>query len=221
MNDFASAGSVAPLFAAGIGLLGFILAPLVELVISRLLPRLGGLPSPRVRLTTTAVTAVLCAAFAFRFGSDAQLPAFVLLAILGIQLARIDISLHLLPNELVQVLLFGGFILLLVSTFAGDTWGDIVRASVGAATLFVIYLILALTSPGGIGMGDVKLAGPMGLYLGYLGWTHLVYGGLLGFIIGGIASAVLLKWNRGSKPKEVAFGPSMLAATVALSLVSV
>lgn len=220
MISLGNAGGAAPLFVAGIGLLGLILSPLAELVISRLLPRLGELPSARVRITTAAVTAAVCAAFALGFGSGAQLPAFMLLAVVGIQLARIDISLHLLPNELVLVLLFGGLILLFVSTFAGERWGDFVRAIAGGAILFVIYLILALVSPQGIGMGDVKLAGPVGLYLGYLGWSHLVYGGLLGFIVGGIASTVLLKWNHGKKPNEVAFGPSMLAATVALSLVS-
>jgi leader peptidase (prepilin peptidase)/N-methyltransferase len=213
-------GSAGPLFVAGIGLLGFILAPLADLAIARLLPRLGGLPATRVRVATAAVTAAVCIAFALRFGNYSQLPAFMLLAILGIQLARIDISLHLLPNQLVLALLFGGLISLSASALAGEPWGDLVRALASGAILFVIYLILALISPQGIGMGDVKLAGPVGLYLGYLGWNHLLYGGLLGFILGGMASAWMLRSKRANKPTEVAFGPSMLAATVALSLVS-
>jgi leader peptidase (prepilin peptidase)/N-methyltransferase len=89
----------------------------------------------------------------------------------------------------------------------------------GAAILFGIYLILAIISPSGIGMGDVKLAGPVGLYLGYLGWNQLLYGGLLGFIVGGIASAFMLRWHRKEKPAEVAYGPSMLTAVVAVSLI--
>ncbi|MCO4263375.1 A24 family peptidase [Pseudarthrobacter sp. MDT3-26] len=205
---------------AAIGLLGLILSPLAELLIARLLPRVGPLPGVRTRMTTAAVTAAVCIAFALRFGNDAQLPAFMLLAILGIQLARIDISLHLLPNQLVLALLFGGLILLSASTIAGEPWSDVVRAVAGGAILFVIYLILGLISPQGIGMGDVKLAGPVGLYLGYLGWSHLLYGGLLGFILGGIASALMLRLKRANRPTEVAFGPSMLATTVALSLVS-
>jgi leader peptidase (prepilin peptidase)/N-methyltransferase len=214
-----NAGSTGLLFVAAIGLLGFILSPLTELVIARLLPRLGGLPSIRVRITTAAITSVACAAFALRLGADPALPAFILLAVLGVQLARIDISLYLLPNQLVLFLLLGGLAFLLAAVFAGSQLPSVLRAVAGAAILFVIYLILAVISPGGIGMGDVKLAGPVGLYLGYLGWSQLLYGGLLGFIVGGIVSALLLRWHWKERPAEVAFGPSMLGAAVAVSLI--
>jgi leader peptidase (prepilin peptidase)/N-methyltransferase len=214
-----NAGSAGPLFVAVIGVLGFILTPLTELAIAKLLPRLGGLPSTRVRVTTAAITLGVCAAFALKFGANPALPAFVLLAILGVQLARIDISLHLLPNRLVLFLLLGGFAFFLASVFAGSQWPGVLRAVAGAVILFVTYLILALISPGGIGMGDVKLAGPIGLYLGYLGWTQLLYGGLLGFVAGGVASALMLSLRRGERPAEVAYGPSMLVAAVAVSLV--
>jgi leader peptidase (prepilin peptidase)/N-methyltransferase len=214
----ASAGSEAPLFVAGIGLLGFILAPLAELVISRALPRLGGLPSIRVRITTAAVTAAVCTAFAFRFGANPALAAFILLAVLGVQLARIDVSLHLLPNPLVLFLLLGGLSLFFASIFAGSQWAELLRAVAGAAILFVIYLILALISPGGIGMGDVKLAGPVGLYLGYLGWTQVLYGGLLGFVLNGIVTLLVVRGNRPKKAIEVPHGPSMLAAAASVAL---
>jgi leader peptidase (prepilin peptidase)/N-methyltransferase len=212
-----TAGTAGPLLIAGMALLGFILSPLSEQAIAKLLPRLGGLPSTQIRITTAAITGVMCAALAFRIGADAALPAFILLAILGVQLARIDISLHLLPNPLVLSLLLGGLVLLLATLLSGYQWNDILRAVSGAAILFVIYLVLALISPGGIGMGDVKLAAPVGLYLGYLGWSQLLYGGLLGFIVGGIASALLLR-HRTEKPVEVAYGPSMLAAATAVAV---
>ena len=67
-------------------------------------------------------------------------------------------------------------------------------------------------------MGDVKLAAPLGLYLGYLGWSQLFYGGALAFVAGGLASAVMVLKNRGNKPQEVAYGPSMLAAGLAVIL---
>lgn len=218
MISLGNACTSEPLFVAVIGLLGFILAPVAELAIARLLPRLGGLPAGRVRLTTAMISGVLCAAFAFRFGADSALPAFVLLAILGIQLARIDFSLHLLPNFLVLSLLLGGLVCFIAAAWGGEQWTDLVRASASAAILFVIYLTLAIISPSGMGMGDVKLAAPVGLYLGYLGWNQLLYGSLLGFILNGVVTVLVVRMNRVERASEVPHGPSMLAATVAIAL---
>jgi len=206
------------LFVAGVGFLGLILSPLVELVIVRILPRFGTLPGVRTRFTTAAISAVLCAALAFRLGAAPELPAFLLLAILGAQLARIDISLHLLPNPLVLSLLLGGVLFLLGATLGGEQWSRLVRALAGTAILFVIYLIMALISPGSLGMGDVKLAAPIGLYLGYLGWGQLLYGGLLGFILNGLFTVLFVRRNRSERTSEVPHGPSMLASAVGMAL---
>lgn len=221
MTSWGDAGSAGPLFVAGIGLVvGLILSPLAELIIAKLLPRIGPLPRVHARITTAAITGLLCGAFAFRLGADPALPAFVLLAFLGVQLARIDVSLHLLPNPLVLSLLAGGLFCFSAATFAGEQWADVVRAMAGAAILFVIYLILALISPGAMGMGDVKLAGPIGLYLGYLGWAQLLYGGLFGFVLNGVVTLLVVARKRGKPASEVAHGPSMLAAAAVVALVT-
>ncbi|WP_426939824.1 prepilin peptidase [Pseudarthrobacter sp. S6] len=164
------------------------------------------------------ITGALCAGFAFRFGADAGLPAFLLLAVLGVQLARIDVSLHLLPNPLVMALLVGGLLCVTVGTFGGQSWPNLVRALAGAAILFVTYLILALISPASLGMGDVKLAAPVGLYLGYLGWGQLLYGGLLGFILNGVITVLVVRRNRAERTSEGPHGPSMLASAVGIAL---
>jgi leader peptidase (prepilin peptidase)/N-methyltransferase len=212
------AAGAGPLFVLAVGLLGTLLCILAELLIGRLLPRLGGLPSIRTRITTAALTGVLCAAFALRFGMDWSLPAFLALGVLGVQLARIDLAHHLLPNPLVLSLLIAGLALLTVSSTVTSGWAELLRAAAGAAILFVVFLILAVLSPSGIGMGDVKLAAPVGLYLGYLGWSQLFYGGALGFVLGGVFSVVLISLRRTEKSSEVAFGPSMLAAALGMVL---
>ncbi|MFN3925207.1 MAG: prepilin peptidase, partial [Pseudarthrobacter sp.] len=91
-------GSITWLLVAAAALLGLVLSPLAETLIAKRLPRLGGLPTVPVRISTAAITAVLCVAFSLRFGLGFALPAFLFLAILGVQLSRIDIALHLLPN---------------------------------------------------------------------------------------------------------------------------
>lgn len=218
MLDTAAAGSATPLFIAGIGLAGAVLGLLVGLFTRRALPQLAGDASRREMLTTAGASFALSALLAWRFGNTADLPAYVLLGILAVPLARIDIVHHLLPNRLVGPLLAAGFALLGFAALVSGAAGDLLRGAAGSAILFFFYLFLALTSKNGLGMGDVKLAAPLGLYLGYLGWSQLFYGGALAFVAGGLASAVLLAKNRGNKPREVAYGPSMLAAGLAVIL---
>ena len=155
-----------PVFLLLLAVAGLLLSPAVEFVIARRLPRLGGLPSLTVRITTAAITALLFALLGWRFGLSAELPAFLLLALLGVQLSRIDFTLHLLPNPLVLFLLGGGFVLLATSAALDPAWPELLRALAGGLILFVGYLILGLISPRSLGMGDVKLAAPVGLYLG-------------------------------------------------------
>jgi leader peptidase (prepilin peptidase)/N-methyltransferase len=211
-------GSADWLLVLGAGVLGSALSPVIELLIAKHLPRLGGLPNLPVRITTAALTGLACAAFSLRFGMSLALPAFIFLAALGVQLARIDVALHLLPNPLVLMLLAGGFLLILMPGLFNMQADDLLRAVLGALILFAGYLILGLISPGGIGMGDVKLAAPVGLYLGYLGWSQLLYGGLLGFILNGVVTILVLSRKGRKKATEVAHGPSMLVATATAAL---
>jgi leader peptidase (prepilin peptidase)/N-methyltransferase len=215
MGDDGSAGW---LLVIGATLLGLVLSPLAETLIAKYLPRLGRLPPFSIRITTAALTGVACAAFALRFGMGIPLPAFLFLAVLGVQLARIDVARHLLPNPLVLLLLAGGFLLLLMPGLINKQADDLLRAVLGTVILFAGYLILGLISPGGIGMGDVKLAAPVGLYLGYLGWSQLLYGGLFGFILNGLVTVLILSRKGQNKASEVAHGPSMVGATAAASL---
>ena len=216
-----SAGNWDPnavLLLVGAALFGAALSPIAERLIARLIPRLGEVPRLQASITTAAVTAVACAAFAARFGSALSLLAFLLLAVLGVQLARIDVALHLLPNPLVLMLLAGGLLLLLLPGIFAKQSDAFLRAVLGADILFAGYLVLGLISPGGIGMGDVKLAAPVGLYLGYLGWSHLLYGGLLGFVLNGIVTVFVLGRKGRNKATEGAHGPSMLGARRAVTL---
>ncbi|MGF6833164.1 leader peptidase (prepilin peptidase)/N-methyltransferase [Paenarthrobacter sp. TE4293] len=208
-----------PAFPLIIALAGLLLSWATEWLISSRLPRLGGLPILKVRITTAAVTALLFGLLAWRFGPSWELPAFLLLGILGVHLSRIDFTHHLLPNPLVLLLLGAGFALLASSAALLPAWPELLRALAGGLILFLGYLILGLISPGGLGMGDVKLAAPLGMYLGYLGWGQVLYGGLLGFVVGGVLTVLMLRLRSAEKPVETAHGPAMFAAALGVILV--
>ncbi len=115
-------------------------------------------------------------------------------------------------------MLGAGIVLFAVASVVSGDGQKLARAAAGAVILFFFYFILVLISPKGLGMGDVKFAAPLGLYLGYLGWSQLFYGAALGFVAGGLVSVASVVTTRGNTPKEVAFGPAMLAAALAVIL---
>jgi leader peptidase (prepilin peptidase) / N-methyltransferase len=129
----------------------------------------------------------------------------------------IDLQHHLLPNRVVVPSLGIGAALLFVAALPEADWGSLLRAGLGAVVLFAVYLVLALISPRGLGMGDVKLAGLIGLYLGWIGWNAVLAGAVAGFVIQALLALVLLAGRRIGLRGELPFGPAMLfGAAVAI-----
>lgn len=158
-----------------------------------------------------AVTAALFAVMALHFGADPALPAFLYLVAVGVALAAIDLDTRRLPDALTLPSYAVGVVLLGVAALVNaDAWA-IIRALIGMAALYAFYFALAWISPRGMGFGDVKLAGVLGLFLGYLGWEVLIVGGFLGFLIGGVLGVALMLLGRAGRRSTIPFGPSMIA----------
>lgn len=139
-----------------------------------------------------------------------QLLAFVYLAAICVALAFIDIQHHRLPNAIVLPAYAVGTALLLVAAALSADWWALLRAAVGMAVLFAFYFVIAAAARGGMGFGDVKLAGVLGLYLGWLGWGQFAVGALGAFLIGGLAALVLMVLHRAGRTTRIPFGPYML-----------
>jgi leader peptidase (prepilin peptidase)/N-methyltransferase len=139
------------------------------------------------------------------------LVAYLYLAAITVALALIDIDVHRLPNAIVlPSYLVGGVLFVAASVVAGD-YRALLRAAIAMATLAVFYFVLAVAYPGGMGLGDVKLAGVIGLYVGWSGWGAVVVGALAAFLLGGVYSVVLLILKRANRKSGIPFGPWMLA----------
>ena len=111
---------------------------------------------------------------AMRFGPSPALPAFCYLAGIGVPLAVIDARCQRLPDALTLpsypvALALLGFAALLLPGGAGHFRG----ALAGMALAWGVFLLQVLLYPAGLGWGDVKLAGLLGLYLGWLGGAWL------------------------------------------------
>lgn len=155
-------------------------------------------------------TALLFVLTALRFGPARELPAFLWLAGAGVLLAVIDLQHRLLPNRVVLPSIGIGAVLLLLAAVSGQEWTALLRAALGAVVLFTVFLVLALISPSGLGMGDVKLAALLGLHLGWLGWGAVVLGAAAGFVVQAVLALVLLTGRRIGLRGELPFGPAML-----------
>jgi leader peptidase (prepilin peptidase)/N-methyltransferase len=155
-------------------------------------------------------TALLFLLVALRFGASSELPAYLFLAGAGVLLAVIDLQHRLLPNRIVIPSLAIGAALLALAALGTQDWPALVRAGLGAVVLFAVFLVLALISPAALGMGDVKLAGLVGLYLGWLGWGAVMVGAGAGFVVQALVALVLLAARKVKLRGELPFGPAML-----------
>ena len=136
--------------------------------------------------------------------------AYLYLASISIALALIDIDTHTLPNRMVIPSYIVGAVLLGVSGLLAGNVSALLSTAIGAVTLFALYFVLAIAYPRGMGMGDVKLAGLLGLFLGFLGWQAIVVGAFAAFLLGGIYSLVLVVLRKASGKTAIPFGPWML-----------
>jgi len=165
---------------------------------------------PAVELLTAGVFALL----AWRIGLEPELPAFLYLGAVGVALALIDLDIKRLPNSLTLPSYAVGAALLGLAALADADLAAYLRALLGMLTLFAFYFLLAFIYPAGMGFGDVKLAGVLGMYLGWLGWGVLAVGGFLGFLLGGLVGGALMMAKRAGRKTAIPFGPFMLAGAL-------
>lgn len=161
-----------------------------------------------------AGTGVAFALVAWGAGVSWTLPALLYLAAVSVALALIDLDTHRLPDAIVLPSYVVATVLLGLAAWnpGGEPDGAaFVRALVGGAVVFAVYFLLLVVYPAGMGFGDVKLAGVLGLYLGWAGWASLVVGWFAAFLLGGLFAVGLLVAGRAGRRTSVPFGPWMLA----------
>jgi leader peptidase (prepilin peptidase)/N-methyltransferase len=157
---------------------------------------------------------VLFAAVAARFGWSWELPAYLLLTAALLAISIIDLEHFIVPDRITAPLTVGALGLLGLAAVADGDGGRFGRALLSGLAFFGFFLLLNLVYPKGMGMGDVKLAFSLGLYLGWLGWGQVFLGGFLAFLLGAVLGLGLIATGVKGRKDAVPFGPFMALGAV-------
>lgn len=137
--------------------------------------------------------------------------ALIAFLAVGASLSVIDWRTHRLPNRVVLPCYPAALLVLGAAAGTAGEWHRVLGMLAGGTVLWGAFAVLHLLHRRGIGFGDVKLAGLLGLYLGFAGWAEVWWGPFFAIVLGGAWSLVLLVRRRATLQSSIAFGPFLIA----------
>lgn len=160
-------------------------------------------------LTVYLVAFALGAATVLAHGPDANAFCWGAVQVLLVVIAVVDLRSRRIPNAVVGPV--GVAAVLVRVVFARS---ELPETLLAGGVVFALFLGLAIVARGGFGMGDVKLAGLLGLLLG----VSVIPALLIGTVAGAVASIAVLVRSR-SRRAAFAYGPYLCfgAAVVILA----
>jgi prepilin signal peptidase PulO-like enzyme (type II secretory pathway) len=168
-------------------------------------------PAPVRTLGAALATGVLFAGSAAHFGRDLVLAPFCAFFAMLVVISVTDLSHRLVPRRLI----YGGLALivpLLVASAGVDhTWHSLTGAVIAGAVAFGLFFAIWWFIPRGMGFGDVRLAGAIGLTTGYLSLLHAYVAFLVGFVAGMVFGLVMMAVSSAGRKTRIPFAPSLSA----------
>jgi leader peptidase (prepilin peptidase)/N-methyltransferase len=174
-------------------------------------------PPPRFGWLVVVAVPVVWGLLAWRVGGlsrGAVLPTYLLLAAVGVALFWVDVDVHRLPEALTLPCIPAVALLLAIASATTGDWGALARALACGAGAWLVYLVLAVALPGGLGLGDATLGGLVSLPLGYLAWAAPVVGFVAAYLLSGVVALVGLALRRIHLKSDIAFGPFILIGSL-------
>jgi leader peptidase (prepilin peptidase) / N-methyltransferase len=159
-------------------------------------------------------TGLLFAGAALRFDSIYTAAVMALLFLVLEAVAVIDLEHKIVPNRI----LYPSFVVFAALVGLGAAFGqdmELVPATLGFLAFGGGLLVVALISPGGMGMGDVKLAALIGLVLGALGPRYVIVAAGVAILAGGIGAVLLMTLTGASRKAKIPFGPYLAGGAIA------
>ncbi|MBW3574305.1 MAG: A24 family peptidase [Actinobacteria bacterium] len=215
------------MLALACGLLGVAVGSLLTVVVDRVPAKqpvasatlaLLRHPGPVARARHTPLLQLLTGGLftlaALRFGADWALPAYLVFLASMVAVTLIDLEHSIVPNRIVVATLAVSLPLLAAAALLGGTWSSLGTALLGALAGGGSLLAVNLISPRGMGMGDVKLAVVLGLFLGWIDLGHVLLGLFLGFLLGAGGGVVLIALKLRTRRDHVPFAPFLAGGAV-------
>jgi leader peptidase (prepilin peptidase)/N-methyltransferase len=172
-------------------------------------------------VTLASITACLFGLLAWCVGVRPELLAYSALAAVGVPLAAIDVLEQRLPAKLLMPAYPIVAALLALAAILEHNATPILRSLAGMIFLLVFYLIIALAAPGALGAADIRLAGLLGLALGWPGWTTVIGGAMLGLLYGSLTGAIMIVLRRATRHTLIPLGPALIAGAFTALLVAI
>lgn len=126
-------------------------------------------------------------------------------------LAVLDARTKRLPNRIVFPLYGLGAVGLTLASALGHDWPRLLVAVLCAALLYGLFWLFWFFGP--MGFGDVKLAGVLGLFLGWAGLPVAGAGVLLGMLAASFTAIALVLLGKATRKTELAYGPYLIAGS--------
>jgi len=140
---------------------------------------------------------------------SAVLAPWVYVCAVGVVLAFIDWHTTLLPFRIVAPSYAVVAALVLLAGALERDRDLVVRAGVGWLASFTVFFLMWLVYSKGLGYGDVRLSGVLGMALAAVGWQELVVGMYAAFLFGAVGGGVLALLRKVDR-RAYPFGPFMV-----------
>jgi len=173
--------------------------------------------SPARTLGAAVLTGVLWAAVAHSFGPHVLVIPYLTFTAMAVAVAVTDLTHRLVPRRIVYAALVLITVELMGVSIHDDSWHHFAIAVIGGAMAFGAFFLIWFLVPRGMGFGDVRLAGVIGLTVGYLGLVHVYLAFLTGFVLGLLFGLVLMIGSSAGRKTRIPFAPALVAgASIAI-----
>ena len=141
-------------------------------------------------------------------------------ALVAVALALVDLAVHRLPDRLILTALAGTVVAFAVAVLSGTPYHRLIVALACGLGVGLLYFVIVFISPGGMGLGDAKLAVLVGLVSGWFGVRAAVLAVVAGVLYAGLGALAMLVFRRATRSDRLAYGPFMLLGALTAILMT-